>query len=239
MDVTQVVNWARSQADSIDAQTRWEPEANGYGGYWTATSEQSAGQMMAAASAAIAVLTDYAGRDSAWAMRADEAVRREGETPGAHAREVAGVLREWANHVEQGLARVPRIEEPAHGSVAADDLMAQVHQLNEDNDAHPAAAVVLAAAALELRVRSTVAGRGLELQERPSLMAYCRRLRQDEVISAQDVKEFDVVAGLRNDAAHGHFERLSRERAGLMEQQVVLLLRRLDDLDRVGERSLS
>lgn len=231
------MEWARDQADAIDAQTRWEPRSQGYGGYWNAASEQSSGQMMAATSAAIAVLTDYAGHESAWANRVAEASRREGETPAARAREVAGVLREWAKHVEQGLARVPRIEEPAQGSVAADDLMAQVHQLNEDNDAHPAAAVLLGAAALELRVRSTVVGRGMELQERPSLMAYCRRLRQDDVISAQDVKEFDVVAGLRNDAAHGHFDRLSRERAGLMEQQVILLLRRLDDLDRVSDGS--
>ena len=42
---------------------------------------------------------------------------------------------------------------------------------------------------------------------------------------AQDVTQ---VAGLRNDAAHGEHDLLSRERAGLMEQQVNLFLTRLE-----------
>lgn len=45
-------------------------------------------------------------------------------------------------------------------------------------------------------------------------------LRKAKVITVQDVKELETCAGLRNQAAHGDFESLSHERAGLMEQQV-------------------
>lgn len=38
------------------------------------------------------------------------------------------------------------------------------------------------------------------------------------------------MSGVRNAAAHGRFDELSRERAGLLEQQVNLFLRRLADL---------
>ena len=38
------------------------------------------------------------------------------------------------------------------------------------------------------------------------------------------------VRGLRNLAANGDFDSLSHERAGLMEQQTNILLRRLADL---------
>jgi hypothetical protein len=38
------------------------------------------------------------------------------------------------------------------------------------------------------------------------------------------------MSGIRNLAAHGEFDDLSRERAGLMEQQVNMFLRRLSDL---------
>ncbi len=38
------------------------------------------------------------------------------------------------------------------------------------------------------------------------------------------------MGALRNSAAHGDFDNLSPERAGLMEQQTNILLRRLADL---------
>jgi uncharacterized protein YutE (UPF0331/DUF86 family) len=52
-------------------------------------------------------------------------------------------------------------------------------------------------------------------------------LRKRELISKQDMKDVEQMAGLRNTAAHGEFDDLSFERAGLMEQQVNVFLRRL------------
>jgi hypothetical protein len=48
-----------------------------------------------------------------------------------------------------------------------------------------------------------------------------------KVLSAQDMKDVEQMAGVRNSAAHGEFDVLSHERAGLMEQQVNLFLSRL------------
>jgi hypothetical protein len=43
------------------------------------------------------------------------------------------------------------------------------------------------------------------------------------------VKDIEQMAGLRNSASHGDLEEISRERAGLMEQQVNYLLSRLTE----------
>jgi uncharacterized protein YutE (UPF0331/DUF86 family) len=78
-------------------------------------------------------------------------------------------------------------------------------------------------------LRAVVKARDLVLTEKASIGAYTRLLRQNKVIPAQDVEDFEQCGGLRNAAAHGEFDSLSRERAGLMEQRTNLLLRRLSD----------
>lgn len=72
--------------------------------------------------------------------------------------------------------------------------------------------------------------RAVTLTERPSIGGFSRLLRSAKLISPQDVKDLEMCAGLRNLAAHGHFDDLSLERAGLMEQQTNILLRLLVDL---------
>ena len=98
--------------------------------------------------------------------------------------------------------------------------------LNEDKDVNPAAPIVLAGAALEIALRSAVEELGLELPAKQSISTYSRC----RMLSRQDVKDVEQMGGLRNAAAHGDFDALSRERAGLMEQQVNQFLRRLADL---------
>jgi hypothetical protein len=67
----------------------------------------------------------------------------------------------------------------------------------------------------------------LSVRGNGSITAYGKALREKELISKQEMKDIEQMAGLRNDAAHGDFGDLSRERAGLMEQQVNLFLGRL------------
>jgi hypothetical protein len=229
VDTEKLTDWASSQASMIEAATRW---IQGYDHeYWTTTTPQEEEALRAAAASGIAFLSTYTGPNSDWTTHATEALQRRGQTTAAQAREVAAILRQWAGQVASGFADVPRLAVAGRAAVASDDLMGQVHALIEDRDAHPAAAIVLAGAALELRTRAAVDARQITISERRSLGAYYRKLREDGLITAQTVKEFEAVAGLRNDAAHGQFDALSKERAGLMEQQVVLLLRVLDDLD--------
>lgn len=92
------------------------------------------------------------------------------------------------------------------------------------------APIVLAGAALEIALRGLVESRGIALDERPSISAYSRALRTAGLLTPQDVKDVEQMAGLRNDAAHGRLEALSIERAGLLEQHINLFLRRSSDL---------
>jgi hypothetical protein len=146
------------------------------------------------------------------------------------ARALADILRAWAESVKDGTVVPRRVEAQGVRVVASTDLMEQVRTLLADKKVHPAAPVVLSGAALEVALRSAIEELQLTLTERPSITAYARRLRTEGILTAQDVKDVEQMSGIRNLAAHGEFDDLSHERAGLMEQQVNMFLRRLSDL---------
>ena len=105
--------------------------------------------------------------------------------------------------------------------------MEQVRLLNEDPEVVPAGADRSCwSSALEIALRSAVEELDLELTERPSIGAYARRLRADDFLSRQDVKNVDQMSGMRNAAAHGLFDEIDRAQAGLLEQQVNMFLER-------------
>ena len=144
------------------------------------------------------------------------------------ARAVGDMLREWISMVRAGQAN-PRLVEPfSAGAASSTDLLEQVQRLNSDDAVAPAAPIVLAGAALEIALRSALDELGLTFTGRPSISSYAEALRGAGVLNRQDIKEVTQMAGLRNHATHGEHELLSRERAGLMEQQVNLFLARLD-----------
>ncbi len=113
-------------------------------------------------------------------------------------------------------------------AVASTDLLEQVRTLNADQSVIPAAPIVLAGAALEIALRSAVEELSLTSPTKPSISTYAETLRSDDVLNKQDMKDVVQMAGLRNQAAHGEHEELSHERSGLMEQQVNLFLRKLE-----------
>lgn len=53
----------------------------------------------------------------------------------------------------------------------------------------------------------------------PTITTYAKALRSADVLKKQDMKDVERMAGLRNEAAHGHFDLLNPAGAGLMEQQ--------------------
>ena len=63
------------------------------------------------------------------------------------------------------------------------------------------------------------------LDGRPGIENYSKALRKIDVLSRQDGKDLTAMAGVRNAAAHGHFDEISIEQARLMAQQVNLFLR--------------
>jgi hypothetical protein len=132
--------------------------------------------------------------------------------------------------VEAGIVEIAGSRAWAEIGIVSTDVMSQVRRLLEDRAAHPAAAIVLCGAALEIALRAVVQARSLTPPQRPTLNTLTGALRQADLITVQDVKDLEQCAGLRNAAAHGDFDSLSHERAGLMEQQTNILLRRLADL---------
>lgn len=114
---------------------------------------------------------------------------------------------------------------------AATDLMEQSQRLFEDDDVTVVAPIVVAGAALEQVLRAVVDVAEVEVSGKPSLTAYAQALRGAALLTPDDVKEVTSLASIRNDAAHGRTELLSRDRAGLFLDRVNLFLRQLQDRD--------
>lgn len=227
----ELVTQANERAAALESDMHWNPSDGGYGGYWQAESPELKSRIRARATVALDFLERFAGRDSQWFIGAQRIYEGncDNQSMESGARGIADFLREWAHQVEVGAVRPRLVDEIGARAVVETDLMNQVRQLLADRSMSPVAAVVLAGAALEVALRSAVEELPLELEERPSISAYARRLREHDVLTTQDMKDVEQMAGLRNDAAHGNHEDISRERAGLMEQQVNLFLRRLED----------
>ncbi|HUZ53100.1 MAG TPA: hypothetical protein VMU94_11305 [Streptosporangiaceae bacterium] len=229
----ELVSWAREHATKLEADMTFRPAFSpGSSGYWQAAGDDLGGEsrIRARAITALDFLEHFAGAGSQWARGGHDILDKNVRSMETGARALGDVLREWANQVDAGIVVVPQAE--AHGAraVAATDLMEQVRMLNEDKTVSPAAPIVLAGAALEIALRSAIAELSLQLPPKHSINAYMGCLRAAGVLSVQDVKDVEQMSGLRNSAAHGDFDALSRERAGLMEQQVGILLRRLAEI---------
>jgi hypothetical protein len=229
----ELVAWAREHATLLATDmTLHHPREPGYGPYWEATEGDLdvEARIRARAITALDFLERFAGKDSQWVTRGHDVFDKGSHSMETGARALGDVLRAWADQVEAGIIVIPQAEAQGVRAVASTDLMEQVRKFNEDRDVSPAAPVVLAGAALEIALRSAVEELGLDLPVRPSISAHSGCLRAAGLLSRQDAKDVEQMGGLRNAAAHGDFDALSRERAGLMEQQVNQFLRRLADL---------
>ena len=178
---------------------------------------------------ALDCLRTYAGESSEWFTRAQQFYANNGDRQSFESgvRSVGDVLRLWVSDVRAGVAPIRLVAVEGARVVATTDVMSQVRSLLADKSVHPAAPIVLAGGALETALKGIVLESELEVRGNGSILAYAKALREDNLISKQEMKDIEQMAGLRNDAAHGNFEELSRERAGLMEQQVNFLLSRL------------
>lgn len=169
-------------------------------------------------------LERYSGSDSRWTKDARELAK-----DAYRGLAVAALLKQWVSEIRSGSLVPQAVSALGVREIASTDLMEQVRMLNEDKRVVPAAPIVLAGAALEIALRAAVEERSLEIEGTPGIDAYASALRRARILDQQDIKDVTQVAGLRNQAAHGSHDDLSRERAGLMEQQVNLFLRKLGE----------
>lgn len=223
--------YARQHATLLEQDMRWEP-GEYQGGWWTSEPPTMFNAIVSRTTAGLEFLRQYSGGDSHWTRRATAIYEShgDGKSTESGARAVGEFLRSWADQVESGVIEVVGAQASAEIAVVNTDVMGQVRRLIEDKQMHPAAPIVLCGAALETALRATVDAHNLPVTKRPSISTYGQLLRSSNLISAQDMKDIEQCGGLRNSAAHGEFDALSAERAGLMEQQTNLLLRRLGDL---------
>lgn len=224
----QLVGWAEHHIQNLTKDMQWFSNPP-YRGYWEATDAQAKGRISARATAALDFLERFTGPDSPWSQGAHRLYNNRGDnhTMESGARAIGDVIEEWIRLVRSGQLK-PRLVGFNARDASSTDLLEQVRTLNADGRVAPAAPIVLAGATLEIALRSAIEELDLTFEGRPSISVYARTLRQAEVLNRQDMKDVEQMAGLRNDAAHGDHELLSRERSGLMEQQVNLFLNRLE-----------
>lgn len=226
--LAEIVSWARNQTKQLHLDMKWVEYASG-GGSWRAAKPEALTEIIARTTAALEFLRQYAGPDSQSMRQAIAIYENKGGNQSIEtgARAVGDILGEWASQIESGLIKIHGVLAAEVRNVATVDLMSQVRWLLEDKNVHPAAPIVLAGAALEIALRAAVEEKQLALTDKPSIATYGHALRIAEVVTPQDMKDITQMGGLRNSAAHGEFDELSRERAGLMEQSVNLFLAKL------------
>jgi hypothetical protein len=137
------------------------------------------------------------------------------------------ILKAFHSFLKSGLSEGISIERKAQIDVVS-DYLEQAINLLADEKIHPSAPCVLIGASLEEFLRNFVEEQGLDIQgKKASIDSYKKVLRTAGLIEKQDAKDIDSVAGLRNDAAHGHWDNVNdRTRINNMLEMVNLIIRK-------------
>ena len=167
-------------------------------------------------------LRDYAGPKSAFLKQA--------EAESGYSRllveSLTAILDSFVEYLESGLASDVSPERKAQLDVVS-DILEQANRILEDEKYHPAVAAVLIGASLEEFLRTWVETAGLSIgNSKPGIDAYCKALREADLIFKQDFKDITSWGGIRNHAAHGEWDQVSdRDRIRLMLEGVNLFMR--------------
>ena len=172
---------------------------------------------------ALEFLHRYAGPKSSFFTMAQGC----GGSPGFAKESLISVLESFIRYIESGLAEGISPERKAQLDVVS-DFLSQAQLLLESKSVHPAAPAVLIGATLEEFLRAWIENEGLTLKNNtPSIDAYCKTLRESDLIDKQDIKDITAWAGIRNHAAHGEWDIVSdRQRICLMLEGVNLFIRK-------------
>lgn len=133
----------------------------------------------------------------------------------------------FRNYINSGLANPVSLQRQAQ-VIVVNDFLEQADLLLNDTKVHPVAPIVIIGASLEEFLRNWCIDAQLLADEvKGSIDKYAQLLRGKELINKQDVKDITSWGGLRNEAAHGHWQGAeSRETARLMLMGVNLFMRK-------------
>lgn len=139
---------------------------------------------------------------------------------------IKAILKSFINSVQNGVIGNLTIERKAKIEVV-NDFLSQANFLLSQRKIHPATSCVLAGAALEEFLRNWIEELEIKLgNSKPSLDTYCKKLKEHEYITKQDVKDITAWAGLRNHAAHGEWDLVDdKKRIGMMVEGINLFIR--------------
>lgn len=140
---------------------------------------------------------------------------------------ITAILESFIRYVENGLLEGVSIERRVQIDVVS-DFLEQANSLLNTKDVHTAAPTVIIGAALEEFLRNWIEEAGLSLGgKKPGIDSYAKVLREEGLIAKQDIKDITSWSGLRNDAAHGEWEKVEqKEKISLMLQGVNLFMRK-------------
>ncbi len=140
---------------------------------------------------------------------------------------ITAILESFLSYLQAGLQEEISPERRAQLDVVS-DILAQANSLLENPKVHPAAPIVLIGASLEEFLRTWVETEGFTLgNKKPGLESYAKVLKEEKLITKQDIKDIVSWAGLRNHAAHGEWDEVSdKNRAFLMLEGVNLFMRK-------------
>lgn len=137
------------------------------------------------------------------------------------------VLASFMEYVENDLLRAISLEREIQLETVS-DYLDQANGLLNDKKVHPASAAVIIGASLEEFLRTWLEEENVDLHEiKNSIDSYCQELRKLNLLSKQDIKDIISWGGIRNDAAHGHWENVEdRQRIRNMLEAVNLFIRK-------------
>ena len=207
----QLIEWTQKRADFLHAIA-----SNSSPGPHPIITSSLGTEMMKAAQ----FLHDQA-PGSIFVGMADASLKNGPSTPSIEA--MGDALDGWADMMKDGLARSQPFEVRARVE-ASTDLLEQVDVLLDDSGVHPAAAVMLAGAALEEFLRSLHHKCSVQISGDPTISKLTGALQQGGLIDKGDVKELTALGDVRNSAAHGQFDRVSYDDARLFRERVNLFI---------------
>jgi hypothetical protein len=140
---------------------------------------------------------------------------------------LTSILTGFIAYVSAGLDSDVTPERKAQLDVVS-DFLEQANVLLETKNVHPAAPTVLIGATLEEFLRTWIEAEDISLGNRkPGMQNYAEVLKENDLISKQDLKDITAWGGVRNSAAHGEWDVVAdKARIRLMLEGVNLFLRK-------------
>ncbi len=136
---------------------------------------------------------------------------------------VKRILQGYIRYLEKGLSSSLSPERQTQIETVG-DFLSQAEDILSQAKLHNAVAVVLIGASLEEFLRGWCEAEQLKPQQL-SIDGYMKALKDEDLINKQDIKDITGWAGLRNDAAHGHWDKVSDySRADIMLKGVRLFI---------------